>query len=58
MVLLRVVDNNLNDVPKDDKTMGEIVVKAPWVATKYCKDPDKTRDAFKTGWFRTGDISV
>jgi len=58
MILLRVVDNNFNNVPKDGKTMGEIVVKAPWVAVEYYKDPEKTKNSYVNGWFRTGDVAV
>ena len=43
--------------PWDEKTMGELQVRGPWVASGYMNgaDPDKwTSD----GWFRTGDIAV
>ncbi len=58
LVQLRVVDSDFNDVPKDGQTMGEIVVRAPWVLTEYYKDPEKTSEAFVDGWFRTGDVAV
>ena len=58
LVQLRIVDSNFNDVPKDGKTVGEIVVKAPWVITEYYKDPEKTSKSFVNGWFRTGDVAV
>lgn len=41
----------------DGKTMGELRVKGPWVADKYYKD-ERTLEAFKDGWFYTGDIAV
>jgi fatty-acyl-CoA synthase len=58
LVQLRVVDKQFKDVPKDGKTMGEIVVKAPWVIHEYFNDPEKTKEAFVDGWFRTGDVAV
>jgi len=58
IVELRVVDDKFNDVPKDGKTMGEIIVRAPWVAREYYKDPEKTKEAYVEGWFRTGDVAV
>jgi len=58
LVHLRVVDSEFKDVPKDGKSVGEIIVKAPWVVKEYFKDPDKTREAFVNGWFRTGDVAV
>ncbi len=58
LVQLRVVDENMNDVPRDGKTMGEIVVRAPWITREYYKDPEKTAKAWRGGWFHTGDIAV
>ncbi len=58
LVQLRVVDENMNDVPRDGKTMGEIVVRTPWVTREYYQDPAKTEKAWRGGWFHTGDIAV
>jgi fatty-acyl-CoA synthase len=58
LVELRVVDPEGNPVPKDGKTMGEIVVRAPWVTPEYYKAPEKTEAAWRGGWFHTGDIAV
>jgi len=35
---------------------GEILVKGPIVTQGYWKNPLKTKEAFKAGWFKTGDI--
>ncbi|MEX2724464.1 MAG: long-chain fatty acid--CoA ligase [Candidatus Freyarchaeota archaeon] len=58
LVQLRVVDENMNDVPADDKTMGEIVVRAPWLTMEYYKDPEKTAELWRGGWMHTGDIAT
>ena len=58
LVLLRVVDGQGNDVPKDGKTMGELVVWSPWVAKEYLNDPVKTKNAWRDGWFHTEDVAV
>ncbi len=58
LVDLQVVDPEGNPVPKDGKTMGEIVVRAPWVTPEYYKAPEKTEKAWRGGWFHTGDIAV
>ncbi|MFB0564007.1 MAG: long-chain-fatty-acid--CoA ligase [Candidatus Lokiarchaeia archaeon] len=54
---IRVVDENMNDVPRDGKAMGEIIVRAPWLTEGYYKDPEKTRELWEGGWMHTGDIS-
>ncbi|WP_367834316.1 hypothetical protein [Vulcanisaeta sp. JCM 16159] len=38
--------------------MGELAVWAPWVAKEYLNDPEKTRNAWRNGWFHTGDVAV
>ena len=55
---LMVVDERGNPVPKDGKTIGEIVVRAPWVMYEYFNDPQKTESAWRGGWFHTGDLAV
>jgi malonyl-CoA/methylmalonyl-CoA synthetase len=37
---------------------GEVEVKGPGVFSEYWRRPDETRDAFRNGWFRTGDVAV
>jgi malonyl-CoA/methylmalonyl-CoA synthetase len=39
-------------------TPGEIEVRGPSVFAEYWGKPDATRDAFREGWFRTGDTAV
>ncbi|MGC9112142.1 long-chain fatty acid--CoA ligase [Acidilobus sp.] len=55
---IAVVDQDGKPVPKDGKTLGEVVVRAPWVAYEYYKDPEKTEAAWRGGWFHTGDLAV
>ncbi|CAN7039693.1 hypothetical protein IGI04_005879 [Brassica rapa subsp. trilocularis] len=45
-------------VPRDGKTTGEIVIKGNSVMKGYLKNPKATSEAFKDGWFNTGDIGV
>lgn len=58
LVYVRVVDDEMNDVPKDGKTMGEVVVRAPWLTESYLKDEEKTKELWRGGWLHTGDIAV
>lgn len=39
-------------------TPGEIEVHGPSVFAEYWRDPGATREAFRDGWFRTGDTAV
>ena len=55
---LRVVDESMNDVPKDVETMGEVVMQGDAVMKGYYNDPDATAEAFRGGWFHSGDLAV
>lgn len=54
-----VVDpNTMEPVPRDGKTIGEIVMRGNNVMLGYYKDPAATEEAFKGGWFHSGDLAV
>ncbi len=55
---VRVVDPNMNDVPRDGQTMGEIVMRGNNVMLGYYKDEQSTETAFSGGWFHSGDLGV
>ena len=55
-VEVRLVDESGEAVAPG--TPGEIEVRGPSVFTEYWGKPDATRDAFRDGWFRTGDTAV
>jgi fatty-acyl-CoA synthase len=55
---LRVVDEDMNDVPADGTTMGEIVMRGNNVMKGYFDDPEGTEKAFAGGWFHSGDLGV
>jgi fatty-acyl-CoA synthase len=55
---LRVVDPEMNDVPADGATMGEIVMRGNNVMAGYFNDPEGTAKAFAGGWFHSGDLGV
>ena len=50
--------NTMKPVPKDGKTMGEIFLRGNTVMKGYLKNPSATEDAFRGGWFHTGDLAV
>ena len=53
---VRLVDEDGNDVPEG--MPGELEVRGPAVCLEYWQRPDETRDAFRDGWFRTGDVAI
>ena len=53
---VRLVDEHGQDVA--DGAPGELEVRGPAVCLEYWQRPDETRDAFRDGWFRTGDMAV
>ncbi|MFL5368373.1 MAG: AMP-binding enzyme, partial [Myxococcales bacterium] len=55
---VRIVDEQMNDVPFDAKTMGEVVMRGNVVMLGYFRDSDATTKAFEGGWFHSGDLGV
>jgi fatty-acyl-CoA synthase len=55
---LRVVDEQMRDVPADGSSLGEIVMRGNNVMAGYFRDPQATAEAFRGGWFHSGDLGV
>ena len=55
---VRVVDEAMDDVPRDGETMGEVVMRGNIVMKGYHDDPAATKAAFFGGWFHSGDLAV
>jgi len=55
---VRVVDDDMRDVPSDGTTMGEVVMRGNVVMKGYFADPAATEKAFAGGWFHSGDLAV
>jgi fatty-acyl-CoA synthase len=55
---MRVADEQGCSVPRDGKTVGEIVVRSDVVMEGYWNQPEETRKVMQDGWFRTGDLAT
>ena len=58
LVELRVVTQEMQDIPRDGKTLGEVIVRAPWLTEGYYKDPEKSEALWLGGWLHTGDLAA
>jgi fatty-acyl-CoA synthase len=52
----RIVDENGRDLPAGE--LGEILVRAPNLFLGYWRNEQATREAFRDGWYCTGDIAT
>jgi fatty-acyl-CoA synthase len=56
--IVRVVDEEMNDVPRDGETLGEIVTRGNTVMKGYLDNEEATAEAFEGGWYHSGDVAV
>jgi fatty-acyl-CoA synthase len=55
---LRVVDEQMQDVPADGETLGEVIMRGNNLMKGYYRDDAATAAAFRGGWFHSGDLGV
>ena len=55
-VEIRAVDETGKEIAWDGKTMGELQIRGPWIASSYYND-ERSAQSFMDGWFRTGDLA-
>ncbi|ANY87752.1 MULTISPECIES: fatty acid--CoA ligase [Pseudomonas] len=57
LVDLRIVDGEGQDVAHDGETLGEVVVRAPWLTQGYLNAPEQGAALWAGGWLHTGDLA-
>ncbi len=57
-VRVRVVDSNMQDVPHDMQTIGEVVASGDHIMEGYFHEPEATKAVMSGEWLHTGDMGV
>lgn len=55
---VEVVDSKGHFLPHDGLSAGEVVMRSPWLTQSYYKAPDKTKELWRGGWLRSGDVGT
>lgn len=58
LVDLRIVDEEMRDVPHDGVSQGEIVARAPWLTAAYVGDETASAALWRGGWLHTQDVAT
>lgn len=58
MVSARIVDSQMNALPTDGKTQGELVLRAPWLTPCYVGDAAASAALWRGGWMHTQDVAT
>lgn len=56
-IVIEVLGDDGKPVPQDDETIGEICIRGPWIMEEYYKEPERTAEVWRDGWFHTGDVA-
>jgi fatty-acyl-CoA synthase len=57
LVDLRIVDEDMRELPRDGKSAGEVVVRAPWLTQGYLGDGRNSEQLWRGGYLHTNDIA-
>jgi len=55
-VEMKIVDDRSEELPRDGKAFGDLLVRGPWICTQYFKG--EGGDPLRDGWFPTGDVAT
>ncbi|MCW1988213.1 UNVERIFIED_ORG: fatty-acyl-CoA synthase [Sphingomonas sp. R1F5B] len=58
LISARIVDDDMNDLPHDGQTRGELVLRAPWLTPCYTGDAKASETLWHGGWMHTQDIAT
>ncbi len=58
LVDLRVVDADMQDVPRDGKSPGEIIARGPWLTMGYLNNAEASEQLWAGGYLHTGDVAT
>lgn len=55
---MKVIGPGGQEVNRDGKEMGELVLRGPWIAGAYYNEPERSAESMIDGWLHTGDIAT
>src|SRR5207249_11314605 len=58
LAMVRGVGGDMRGVPRGAETLGEVMMRGNNAAMGYFRQPEATAEAFRGGWFHSGDIAV
>jgi fatty-acyl-CoA synthase len=58
LVEMRIVDEDMNDQPRDGRSRGELVLRAPWLTQCYVADSKASANLWRGGWLHTQDVAT
>lgn len=58
LVNMRIIDENGRFLPHDGESLGEVVVRTPWLTQGYLHAPEQSDELWEGGWMRTGDVGT
>ncbi len=55
---MKILNEKGREVKPDGKEWGEILLRGPWIAREYYRDPERSKTTFAGGWLHTGDVGT
>jgi fatty-acyl-CoA synthase len=55
---IKIVDNNGNELPRDGKSSGEILLRGPWITRSYYNAPGTEVSFTEDGFIKSGDAGI